>query len=140
MIRLKHILELASDHEEADTKLVALVHDIQIYPGLNVLIRSSSVDIDILVLFLLYSDRPEDIRWLVDTGTGKNRKIIDMSTTGLAAIEYQSLAGIHAFQEIITFPAFFEKEKNIFGKKFEVIYIFWKLLQILEEEMDPIKN
>ena len=88
LIRFKHILivEIASDHEEADTKLLALVHAAQISPGQSVMIRSPSGDVDILVLFLLHSVRLVDIRCLVDYGTGKNCKIIDISTTGLSVL------------------------------------------------------
>ena len=51
------IPELVSDHESADTKLVALVHAAQISPGQSVMIRSPSGDVDILVLFLIHSAR-----------------------------------------------------------------------------------
>ena len=96
------IPELASDHQEADTKLVALVHAAQvspcqsvmirsqISPAQSVMIRSPSGDVDIFVLFLLHSARLVDIRYLVDNRTEKNRKIIDMSTTGLSVLEYQA--------------------------------------------------
>ena len=36
------IPELESDHKEADTKLVALVHAVQISPGQSVMIRFPS--------------------------------------------------------------------------------------------------
>ena len=39
------IRELSSDHEEADTKLVALVHSANIAPNQNVMVRSRSGDI-----------------------------------------------------------------------------------------------
>eukprot|EP00112_Aurelia_sp_Birch-Aquarium-sp1_P008791 Seg1979.1 transcript_id=Seg1979.1/GoldUCD/mRNA.D3Y31 product="hypothetical protein" protein_id=Seg1979.1/GoldUCD/D3Y31 len=44
--------ELMSDHEEADTKLVALVRSSPLQPGNTVMIRSPSGDIDIVALFL----------------------------------------------------------------------------------------
>ena len=45
----------ASDHEEADTKLVALVNSYDLPANENcVVVRSPSGDIDILVLFLLH--------------------------------------------------------------------------------------
>ena len=59
--------ELASDHEEADTKLVALFHNADLSSGQSAMIRSSSGDIDILVLFLLHQ---RDVRILIDNGTG----------------------------------------------------------------------
>ena len=91
------ILEIAFDHEKADTSLVVLVHAAQISPGQSVMIRNSSGDVGILVLFLMHSARLVDIRGLVDNGTGKNCRIIDPSTTGLLVLECQLLSGIHAF-------------------------------------------
>ena len=77
------IPELASDHEEADTKLVALVnHSAHIAPNQNVVVRSPSGDIGILVLFLMHS--LENIRVYLDNGTGKSRKVIDMNSSGLS--------------------------------------------------------
>ena len=46
------ITEKSSDHEEADTKLVALVGAANIEHGKTVMIRSPSGDIDIIVLFI----------------------------------------------------------------------------------------
>ena len=111
------IPELASDHEEAETKIVALVHAAQISPGQSVMIRFPSGDVDILVLFLLHSATLVDIHRLVDNGTGKNRKIIDMSTTGLSVLECQALAGIHAFSGNDYISSFFRKGKKCFWKK-----------------------
>ena len=77
------IPELASDHEEADIKLVALVnHSAHIAPNQNVVVRSPSGDIGILVLFLMHS--LENIRVYLDNGTGKSRKVIDMNSSGLS--------------------------------------------------------
>ena len=46
------IPEKASDHEEADTKLVALVESVEVN-GNSVMVRSPSGDIDIIVLFYI---------------------------------------------------------------------------------------
>ena len=46
------VTEKQSDHEEADTKLVALVGAANIEKGKKVMIRSPSGDIDIIVLFI----------------------------------------------------------------------------------------
>ena len=108
---------LASDHEEVDTKLVALVHAAQISPGQSVMIRSPSGNVDILVLFLLHFARLLDIHCLVDNGTGKKHKITDMSTTGLSVLECQALAGIHAFSRNDYISSSFRKGKKYFWKK-----------------------
>lgn len=86
-------------------------------PGQSAMIGSSSGDTDILVLFQLHSARLVDVRCLVDNGTGKNRKIIDASTTGLSVLECQALAGIHAFSGNDYISSFFRKEKKYFLKK-----------------------
>ena len=48
------IPEKANDHEEADTKLIALVESSDVEHGRSVMVRSLSGDIDIIVLFLLH--------------------------------------------------------------------------------------
>ena len=107
--------ELTSDHEEADTKLVALVHAAQITHGQSVLIRSPSGDIDILVLFLMHPC--DNIRFLIDNGTGKCRKVIDVSSTGLSLMERHALARMHAFSGNDYVSSFFRKGKQCFWKK-----------------------
>eukprot|EP00794_Sanderia_malayensis_P014878 gene14878-biopygen12404 len=71
----------ASDHEEADTKLVALVKAVNLSPDDAVMARSPSGDVDILALFL--SHEFDGTRILVDNGVGKQRKIIDMTSSTL---------------------------------------------------------
>ena len=109
------IAELASDHEEADTKLVALVKASQLSYDDTVLIRSPSGDIDVLVLFLMHS--AEGPRILVDNGTGKSRKIIDISTSGLSSKEREALGGMHAFSGNDYVSSFFRKGKAKFWKE-----------------------
>ena len=96
---------------------MALVHVAQISPGQGITTRFPSVDVDILVLFLLHSTRLVDIHCLVDNETGKNRKIIHMSTTGLPVLECQALAGTHAFSGNDYISSFFRKGKKYFWKK-----------------------
>ena len=76
---------------------MALVHATQICLSQSVMIRFPSGNVDILVLLLWHSGTLVDIRCLVDNGTEKNCKIIDMSTTRLSALECQALAGTHSF-------------------------------------------
>ena len=72
----------ASDHEEADTKLVALVESVEVN-GNSVMVRSPSGDIDTLVLFILHQFEGKNV--FIDNGVWKNRKITDMSTTKLSS-------------------------------------------------------
>ena len=54
--------------------------------------RSPSGDTDILVIFLLHQF--DGLRVLIDNGTGKNQKILDMSTS-LSTV-YQQALGCYA--------------------------------------------
>ena len=113
---LVSVPEKASDHEEADTKLVALVNSADVNAGESFMVRSPSGDIDILVLFLLHQFEGKTV--YIDNGTGKHRKIIDMSTSFLSAEQSQALAGMHAFSENDYMSSFFRKGK----------LMIWKLL------------
>ena len=73
------ITEKSSDHEEADTKLVALAEAANIANSKTVMIRSAFGDIDIIVLFIRREFDGITII-LIDNVVGK-RKIIDMSTS-----------------------------------------------------------
>ena len=92
-----HIPELTSDHEEADTKLVAFLRASQLPPGSTAMIRSPSGDIDIITLFVCHDF--SDTQILIDNGSGKNRKIID------------ALLGMHAFFGNDYVSSFFRKGK-----------------------------
>ena len=73
-----HILQIpekSNDHEEPDTKLVALVEIAEVN-GNNLMVRSPSGDIDALVLFILH--QLEEKNAFIDSGVGKNGNIIDM--------------------------------------------------------------
>eukprot|EP00112_Aurelia_sp_Birch-Aquarium-sp1_P017476 Seg4056.1 transcript_id=Seg4056.1/GoldUCD/mRNA.D3Y31 product="hypothetical protein" protein_id=Seg4056.1/GoldUCD/D3Y31 len=87
--------ELASNHEEADTKLVALVCAASISQGDSVMIRSPSGDIDILTLFVTHNFGNKKV--YLDNGTGKNRKIIEATSLQLSEEERKALVGLHSF-------------------------------------------
>ncbi len=68
---------LASNQEEADTKVALHCHHaLQCYPGKDVVIRSSSGDIDTLVIFLSKMEHQQ--RVYLDSGTGLYRKGINL--------------------------------------------------------------
>lgn len=119
----------ASDHEEADTKLVALVKAANLSPNDAVMIRSPSGDIDILALFLSHDFG--GTRILVDNGTGKARKIIDMQSSKLGNEKRTALLGLHAFSGNDYVSGFFRKGKIAFWKamirKEEFINLFTEL-------------
>ena len=108
--------ELASDHEEADTKLVALVKSAQVPTNNSVMVRYPSGDIDdILFLFLMHAF--DDVRVFIDNGSGKSRRIVYMSSSGLSLSYRQALSGIHAFSGNDYVSSFFRKGKQLFWKK-----------------------
>ena len=84
---------LNSDHEEADTKLVALVCAANVPSEESIMVRSPSGDIDILTLFVVHDFR--DTRVFIDNGSGKNRKIIEVTSSQLSAEEKKALIGVH---------------------------------------------
>ena len=72
-----------NDHEEADTKLVALVKGYECGNNEKLLVRSLSEDIDIIALFMLHCSGSNIF---LDTGHGYARKIIDISCPMLSKI------------------------------------------------------
>ena len=78
------------------------------------MVRSPSGDIDILALFLGHDFG--DIPVLVDNGTGKSRKVIDITSSTLPNIEKQALIGLHAFLGNDYVSRFFRKGKIAFWK------------------------
>jgi hypothetical protein len=104
----------ASDHEEADTKLVVLAHAANVPPGDTLMIRSPSGDIDILVLFMAHDFGAAKV--LIDNGTGKARKIIDVTSSTLDLEKRKALVGLHAFSGNDYVSSFFRKGKKAFWK------------------------
>ena len=86
---------------------------LMLFPGEAVMIRSPSGDTDILALFLGYDFG--DIHILVDNGTGKSRKVIDITSPTLPNIQKQALIGLHAFSGN-DYVSFFRKGKISFWK------------------------
>jgi hypothetical protein len=87
---------LRCTHEEADRKLVALV-------------RSPSGDIDILCLFL---SQKFNFNIYIDNETGANRKISDLYSTSLSAVQRKAVLGVHALTENDYVSSFFRKGKK----------------------------
>ena len=86
---------LNSDHEEADTKLVVMECAANVTSGESIMVRSPSGDTDILTLFVAHDFI--DTKVFIDNGTGKNRKIIEVTSSKLSAEEKKALIGVHAF-------------------------------------------
>ena len=105
---------LSCNHEEADTNFVALVCAANVRQGDSVMVQSPSADVDILTLFV--SHNFGDITIYIDNGTGKNRKIINVTFSELSAREKIALIGLHAFSRNDYVSAFFRKGKCAFWK------------------------
>ena len=104
-----------SDHEEADTKLVAY----ECSNNKKLLLRSLSGDIDIIILFMLHCPG----NTFLDTWYGKARKIIDISCPMLSLCYCPLLKlNIKGDQEYmlflvtIIFQVFFGKTRKSSGK------------------------
>ena len=65
------------------------------------MIQSPSGDIDILALFVAHDFG--GVRVLIDNGTGKARKTIDVTPSTLDLNKKKAVIGIHAFPAMITF-------------------------------------
>ena len=118
----------SSDHEETDTKVVAFIGNASIQPGNTVMVRSPHGDIGILVLFLLHQF--ENITLLIDNGAGKNRKIIDISSSFLCENKRKAVVGMHSFSENDYLSSLSRK-----GKK-----VVWNLTLQSEEFMETFSN
>ena len=103
---------LKSNHEEADTKLIALVKAANLARGDSVLVRSSSGDIDVLALFVAHDFA--GVQVLIDNGTGLNRKIVNVTSSTLDIEKKRALIGLHAFSGNDYVSSFFRKGKIAF--------------------------
>ena len=58
-----------------------------------------------------------NVLFLIDDGTGKCRKFIDVSSTGLSLTGRPALASMHAFSGNDFVSRFFKRESSASGKK-----------------------
>ena len=105
--------ELACTHEEADTKLLALVKAAIHQAGQAVMVRSPSGDIDVTALFIAHDFM--GVRVFLDSGVGKSRKIVDLKSSTLSSIKRRAVVG-HSPATIMC-PRFSKKGKNRSGKQ-----------------------
>ena len=111
--------ELSSNQEEADTKLLLHAnHALSTQPNKAVLIRSPSgdVDINILCLSLFQEDAG---RIYIDYGTGKSRKVLQLSMVDMPDTLKSALIGFHAFSGNDYISSMFRKSKRMLWKKME---------------------
>jgi hypothetical protein len=106
---------LASDQEEADTKVVLHALDALSTTQSNVCIRSPSGDTDIVIIAI--GNISEIHRVKIDSGNGNNRKSIWLDTLTLKEEECNALIGFHAFSGNDYISSFFRKGKLMCWKK-----------------------
>ena len=99
---------LKSDHEEADTKLVAYASIASNFSS-GMMIRSPSGDIDIAILLVCHTFR---CNLYLDNGTNKNRRIYDLNGFSLPDQTRSALLGVHAFSGNDYVSCFFRKGKK----------------------------
>ena len=111
--------ELSSNQEEADTKLLLHAkHAFNAHPGKAICIRSPSGDVDINIMFLALF--PEDAdKICIDYGTGKSRKVLQLSMIDMPDNLKSALVGFHAFSGNDYISSIFRKSKRICWKKIE---------------------
>ena len=123
--------ELDTNHEEADTKVCYLLNHASqgnTNQESTCLLRSSSGDIDIPIILLANEQR--NLRIFMDTGTGKDRKLLDLSACDLSNQQNQALLGVHAFTGNDYVSSFLRR-----GKK-----VCWKLVQDNQEFLTVFSN
>lgn len=93
-----NVPELENDHEEADSKIAFMIKHATRgnSEGTVCMVRSSSGDIDIPVILVALAGEL-NTRVLIDNGTGKSRKILDVSACKLSEKQKKALLGLHSF-------------------------------------------
>ena len=97
------------------------------------MIRSPSGDIDIITLFI--GLHFSDTQILIDNGSGKNRKIIDATSSGLSPDHRRALLGMHAFSGNDYVCSFFRKGKQAVWKAVAKNNAFAELFSSLGTEV-----
>ena len=96
LLKIEDIPELHSNHEEADTRLLLHAQHASATHATKVRIRSPDTDVFVLML----AHQPEIASRLVfETGSGNNRKVIDIN-------EVADLLGVRLCKALIGFHAF----------------------------------
>ena len=103
-------IDLSSNQEEADTKVILhCQHAIETTEG-PVVLRSPSGDTDIFVIAVCLINTPERI--FFDYGNGKNRKALWLHHVSISDDIKRSLIGLHAYTGNDYVSAFFRKGKQ----------------------------
>ena len=121
-VETEHVL--VSNQEEADTKVVLhYIHALSREQVRNIIVRSPSGDIDIIVIMIgLLLE--EQTRCFLDTGSGNNRKGLWLSDVDMSKDLKQALIGFHSFTGNDYTSSFFRKVKVACWKVVETNHRF----------------
>ena len=106
-----HVHELETNHEEADTKICYLLHHAQRQNN-GAVMRSSSGDIDFPIILLENEIDNLRVFIFINNGTGKARKLFDLTLCDLSQAQKQALLGLHAFSGNDYISSFCRKGKK----------------------------
>ena len=128
--------DLCSNQEEADTKVILhCLHILHQNSNVSVILRSPSADTDIFILTLaLLHDHRGNV--FIDSGSGTNRKVIDISNVELENTMRKALIGLHAFTGNDFVSSFFRKGKEKCWKLIEKYHKFQVAFQELGERWE----
>ncbi|XP_046854152.1 uncharacterized protein LOC124447292 [Xenia sp. Carnegie-2017] len=113
------VRELATDHEEADTKIVYLIKHASYHSDgqqIACVVRSSSGDIDIPII-LLGMEPISNVAIYIDNGSGKTRKLLHLNVCSLTNQQKKALVGLHAFTGNDYVASFLRKGKPFCWKQ-----------------------
>ena len=127
--------QLASNQEEADTKLILhCLHALTQHPSKKVVIRSPSADIDILVILLNMVE--EQSKVYLDFGVGLHRKGLYLSDIEMEDGFKKCLIGFHAFTGNDYVSSFFRKGESECWKVLQKNNRFVNMFTLLGQEWD----
>ena len=117
-VNVNKCLSLRSDQEETDTRIVLYLHHASQKGFTSAVVRSP--DTDVLMIVMHHSDEIP-IRIFLDTGTGKNRKVINVSelSQSYGAPYCTALLGLYVFTGEDATSAFKGKGKAGLLKKLQ---------------------
>ena len=137
---------LSINHEEADVKVAYMIFHAQknTEEGAAYVVRSPSADVDTPVIILGNEMSVNQVH--IDSGTGKHRKLINLSSSCLTDIQKKALLGLHAFTGNDLVSSFFKKgmpicwnaiKKNInYLRTFCQIGCATQIQEVLMEELE----
>ena len=73
-------------------------------------VRSSSGDTDIPIIML--GNECDNLKFIIDNGGGKNRRVLDLSKCTLTSLQKKALLGLHSFKGNDYVSSFFSQRKD----------------------------